>query len=130
MFPPLKATRPLLRQIENLQLSHSNQIQLLENAEKSLIDRLSMRAIDLLVLFIYQATVFIIFLNFPEEAQSQLCELSEKERHTSEQLFDLTQKSKAYEAQMHTLKLEKSKLVAECESLKAKLEIFENEKLQ
>jgi hypothetical protein len=67
---------------------------------------------------------------FSEEAQSQLCELSEKERHTSEQFFDLTQRTKAHEAQIHTLKLEKSKLVAECESLKAKLEIFENEKLQ
>ena len=35
------ATRPLLRQIENLQLSHSNQIDLLENSERNLIERLS-----------------------------------------------------------------------------------------
>lgn len=36
------ATRPLLRQIENLQMSHSNQIELLENSERNLIERLSM----------------------------------------------------------------------------------------
>ena len=35
------ATRPLLRQIENLQASHSSQIDLLENAERNLIERLS-----------------------------------------------------------------------------------------
>jgi hypothetical protein len=35
------ATRPLLRQIENLQASHSSQIELLENAERNLIERLS-----------------------------------------------------------------------------------------
>jgi TATA element modulatory factor len=36
------ATRPLLRQIENLQGSHANQIDLLENSERNLIERLSM----------------------------------------------------------------------------------------
>ena len=35
------ATRPLLRQIENLQVSHANQIDLLENSERNLIERLS-----------------------------------------------------------------------------------------
>ena len=34
-------TRPLLRQIENLQVSHANQIDLLENSERNLIERLS-----------------------------------------------------------------------------------------
>jgi len=31
----------LLRQIENLQVSHANQIDLLENSERNLIERLS-----------------------------------------------------------------------------------------
>ncbi len=35
------ATRPLLRQIENLQSSHANQIEMLENTERNLIERLS-----------------------------------------------------------------------------------------
>lgn len=35
------ATRPLLRQIENLQVCHANQIDLLENSERNLIERLS-----------------------------------------------------------------------------------------
>ncbi len=35
------ATRPLLRQIENLQASHSDQLETLENSERNLIERLS-----------------------------------------------------------------------------------------
>lgn len=34
-------TKPLLRQIENFQTSHQSQINLLENAEKNLIEKLS-----------------------------------------------------------------------------------------
>ena len=47
------ATRPLLRQIENLQHANSSQIESLESSEKNLIERL-------------------------KEAQNSLCELVEK----------------------------------------------------
>ena len=35
----IKATRPLLRQIENLQMSHATQMESLENSERNLIER-------------------------------------------------------------------------------------------
>lgn len=56
--------------------------------------------------------------------------MNEKERHSSEQLLELSQKVKSYEAQIHTFKIEKPKLTAECEELRVKLELIESEKLQ
>jgi TATA element modulatory factor len=99
------ATRPLLRQIENLQSSHSNQIELLENAERNLIERL-------------------------KESQANCCDLTEKNRYNKEQLIEMQQQIKTYEAQMNTLKTEKSKINAEYQMVKTSLETYENEKFE
>ncbi|RNA32793.1 TATA element modulatory factor isoform X1, partial [Brachionus plicatilis] len=99
------ATKPLLRQIENLQASHSNQIELLESAEKSLIERL-------------------------RDSQANLCDVSEKNRQNQELVLDLTHQTKALEAQIQTLKSEKSRINTEYQLCKTNLERFENEKLE
>ena len=96
------ATRPLLRQIENLQHSNSNQIESLENSEKNLIERL-------------------------KEVQGNLCELNEKTRYDQETIMDLEQKIHTFEAQIQTLKSEKSKLNAEFQLAKSNLDKNENE---
>ena len=46
---------------------------------------------------------------FTEESQASLCDLTEKNRYDQEVLIELNQKLKTYEAQLQTLKVEKSK---------------------
>ncbi len=99
------ATRPLLRQIESLQASHSSQVELLENAERSLMERL-------------------------KETQSNLVDVQEKYRQSEEILIETAQQVKLLEAQLSTLKVEKSKLNAEYQMIKANLETSETEKLE
>jgi len=99
------ATRPLIRQIENLQHSNSSQIEALENSEKNLIERL-------------------------KEAQANLCELSEKSRYDQENLMDMEQKLRTLEAQNQTLKSERSKLGVELKMVKASLDAYENERYE
>ncbi len=99
------ATRPLIRQIENLQQSNSSQIEALENSERNLIERL-------------------------KESQANLCDLSEKSRYDQENLIDMEQKIRTLEAQCQTLKSERSKLSAELKMVKATLETYENERYE
>lgn len=71
-----------------------------------------------------------MFKQFLEETQANLCEASERSRQNQEQLLDLTQQCKLNEAQLTTLKLEKSKLISEYQLMKTTLENYENEKLE
>lgn len=65
-----------------------------------------------------------------EETQANLCEVTEKSRQSQEQLLDLTQQFKLTEAQLQTLKLEKSKLNAEYQLMKTTMDNYENDKLE
>ncbi len=65
-----------------------------------------------------------------EDAQGQLCDINEKDRHNSELLSDALQKVKTYENQIQTLKFDKSRLNVELETLKGKYDEYENEKLE
>lgn len=95
----------MLRQIENLQTSHGSQVELLENAERSLIERL-------------------------KDVQSQLCEVNERFRQSQESLIDQSQLCKTYEMQLQSLKMEKSKLNAEYQLAKTNLDAHENERYE
>jgi hypothetical protein len=59
-----------------------------------------------------------------------VCELSEQNRSDRETIIDLNQKVKTYEAQIQTLKSEKSNINAEYLLAKNNLEIYENEKYE
>jgi cell division FtsZ-interacting protein ZapD len=74
--------------------------------------------------------MFNIFLCLTEEAQANLCDVSERHRQNQEILIDLTQQNKTYEAQIQTLKLEKSRLNAEYQMAKSNLENYENDKIE
>ena len=67
---------------------------------------------------------------FAEECQANLCEASEKNRQNQESLIDLNQQIKSYEAQIQTLKIEKSNLNALYQQVKQNLEIHEHDKLE
>ncbi|KAJ8318851.1 hypothetical protein KUTeg_003942 [Tegillarca granosa] len=97
------ATRPLLRQIENLQSTYTAQSTSWEKIEKNLSDRLV-------------------------ETQSQLANATEKERCASEKLMELTTKLTSLETQNAHLKQDKSQLTAELEIIKTKLEVLEDSK--
>jgi TATA element modulatory factor len=53
-------TKPLLRQIENIQVSHQSQVNLLENAEKNLMEKLSKFLNDFYLLIEKLKKIFII----------------------------------------------------------------------
>ncbi|KAF6017253.1 TMF1 [Bugula neritina] len=97
------ATKPLLRQIENLQSSYSVQSSSWEKLEKSLMDRLA-------------------------DAQSQLVAANEKERVSSENYVEISSRVGVLESQLSTLKQEKSRLTAELDISKMKLGTLEDEK--
>ena len=59
-----------------------------------------------------------------------MCDLSEKHRQNQETIIDLNQQVKSNEAQIQTLKIEKSNLNAQYQQVKQNLEIHENEKLE
>ena len=67
---------------------------------------------------------------FTEESQASLCDLTEKNRYDQEVLIELNQKLKTFEAQLQTLKAEKSKLNAEFQLAKTHLETYENDKYE
>lgn len=97
------ATRPLLRQIENLQYTYTAQSSTWEKVEKNLADRLA-------------------------ETQNQLAISVEKERTANDQLLDLGSKVTSLEAQNSRLRQEKSLLTAQLEMLKTKVELSEETK--
>lgn len=97
------ATRPLLRQIENLQSTFAAQSLSWEKVEKNLTDRLV-------------------------EAQTQLATVTERERSSSEKLMDMHAQITSLESQNSHLRQDKSQLNAQQEILKAKIAVLEDAK--
>ncbi|XP_035212246.1 TATA element modulatory factor-like [Stegodyphus dumicola] len=94
------ATRPLVRQIENLQATYNAHIISWEKTEANLTDRL-------------------------RNAQNQLAVLSEKEHSLSEKYLECQTKVTALDAQNSALRQEKLQLSTEFESLKSKIVVLE-----
>lgn len=97
------ATRPLLRQIENLQATFSVQSASWEKIEKSLTDRLT-------------------------EAQTQATLLSERERSLQEKCADLQARLTSLEAQNTALRNDKHSMSADAELLRERLREAEDYK--
>ncbi|XP_076075300.1 uncharacterized protein LOC143046160 isoform X1 [Mytilus galloprovincialis] len=97
------ATRPLLRQIENLQSTFAQQSASWEKVEKNLSDRLY-------------------------EAQTQLAMVTERERSASEKLMDINTQVATLESQNSHLRQDKSQLNAQQEILKSKVQVLEDAK--
>ncbi|XP_035695818.1 TATA element modulatory factor-like [Branchiostoma floridae] len=95
------ATRPLLRQIENLQSNFSAQTSSWEKVEKNLTERLT-------------------------ESQSQLAEASEKERMATETMMETKARLTSLESKCALLRQEKSRLLAEIEMERAKVTNMED----
>ncbi|XP_072136638.1 TATA element modulatory factor isoform X1 [Mobula birostris] len=96
------ASRPLLRQIENLQATLVAQSATWEKLEKSLSNRLA-------------------------DSQAQLAAAIEKERTVSEELLTLRMQISSLDSQNSLLRQEKSRLLAQLESERARLEKTEDE---
>ncbi|XP_028395572.1 TATA element modulatory factor-like [Dendronephthya gigantea] len=95
------ATRPLLRQIENLQHSYGSQQISWEKLEKNLTERLA-------------------------DVQSQLATAQEKERASTERSIELSSKVASLESQVGNYRQEKSRIEAEFELEKGKIEALED----
>ncbi|XP_072238786.1 TATA element modulatory factor [Leuresthes tenuis] len=96
------ATRPLLRQIENLQASLGGQTATWDKLEKNISDRL-------------------------EDAQAQLAVAVEKERSASEDLLTIKSQLVSLESQNSLLRQEKARHLAQLEAEKSKREKMEDE---
>ncbi|KAK1901423.1 TATA element modulatory factor [Dissostichus eleginoides] len=96
------ATRPLLRQIENLQASLGGQTASWEKLEKSISDRLA-------------------------DAQAQLAVAVERERSASEELLSIRSQQASLESQIFQFRQEKARLLAQLEAEKNKREKLEDE---
>uniref|UniRef100_A0A672HS99 TATA element modulatory factor 1 TATA binding domain-containing protein n=1 Tax=Salarias fasciatus TaxID=181472 RepID=A0A672HS99_SALFA len=96
------ATRPLLRQIENLQASLGGQTASWEKLEKSISDRLT-------------------------DAQAQLAVAVEKERSAAEELLSIKSQLASLESQNSTLRQEKARLLAQLETERNKREKLEDD---
>ncbi|GFQ97225.1 TATA element modulatory factor [Trichonephila clavata] len=97
------ATRPLIRQIENLQATYTAQTISWEKIEKSLTDRLS-------------------------DAQNQIAHISEKERSATEKYLEYQSKVTSLESQNSTLRQEKLQLTSEIETLRTNIIVLEENK--
>lgn len=96
------ATRPLLRQIENLQASLGGQTASWEKLEKNISDRLA-------------------------DAQAQLAVAVEKERSATEELMSIKSQLASLESQNSMLRQEKARLLAQLDTEKNKREKLEDE---
>uniref|UniRef100_A0A8C4HW35 TATA element modulatory factor 1 n=1 Tax=Dicentrarchus labrax TaxID=13489 RepID=A0A8C4HW35_DICLA len=96
------ATRPLLRQIENLQASLGGQTASWEKLEKNISDRLA-------------------------DAQAQLAVAVEKERSATEELLSIKSQLASLESQNSLVRQEKARLLAQVEAEKNKREKLEDE---
>ncbi|XP_015240947.1 PREDICTED: TATA element modulatory factor [Cyprinodon variegatus] len=96
------ATRPLLRQIENLQASLGGQTATWEKLEKNISDRLA-------------------------DAQAQLAVAVEKERSASEELLTIRSQLTSLESQNSLLRQEKARVLAQLEAEKSKREKLEDD---
>ncbi|WAQ97529.1 TMF1-like protein [Mya arenaria] len=106
------ATRPLLRQIENLQSTYNAQSATYERVEKNLTDRLC------------------TLPSWLTDTQTQLAVAMEKERTANEQLLDIGSKIATLEAQNSRLRQEKTQLTMQLEMLKTKVDMAEDTKHQ
>uniref|UniRef100_A0AAX7SJW2 TATA element modulatory factor 1 TATA binding domain-containing protein n=1 Tax=Astatotilapia calliptera TaxID=8154 RepID=A0AAX7SJW2_ASTCA len=95
-------TRPLLRQIENLQASLGGQTASWEKLEKNISDRLA-------------------------DAQAQLAIAVEKERSATEELLSIKSQLASLESQNSLLRQEKARLLAQLDAEKNKREKLEDE---
>ncbi|XP_059185913.1 TATA element modulatory factor [Centropristis striata] len=96
------ATRPLLRQIENLQASLGGQTASWEKLEKNISDRLA-------------------------DAQAQLAVAVEKERSATEELLSIKTQLASLESQNSMFRQEKARLLAQLDAEKCKREKLEDE---
>lgn len=112
------ATRPLLRQIENLQTTYVTQINSLEKTERQLTDRLGKKRNE-------EKNVFFFIEFFSAEMQTQYALSIEHERVAQETLLETNAKWKLAEAQLSTLKQDKIRLSSEIDVLKIKLNNLE-----
>uniref|UniRef100_A0A3B5MU31 TATA element modulatory factor 1 n=1 Tax=Xiphophorus couchianus TaxID=32473 RepID=A0A3B5MU31_9TELE len=96
------ATRPLLRQIENLQASLGGQTASWEKLEKNISDRLA-------------------------DAQTQLAVAVEKERSAAEELLSIKSQLASLESQNSSVRQEKARVLAQLEAEKSKREKLEDE---
>lgn len=96
------ATRPLLRQIENLQASLGGQTASWEKLEKSISDRLT-------------------------DAQAQLAVAVEKERSAAEEMLSIKSQLASLESQNSTLRQEKARVLAQLETERNKREKLEDD---
>lgn len=97
------ATRPLLRQIENLQSTYAAQSVSWEKLEKNLSDRLV-------------------------ENQTHLAMVTEKERSANEKVMELSTQVASLESQSSRLRQDKAQLTAQLEMLKTKIQVLEDAK--
>lgn len=97
------ATRPLLRQIENLQSTYAAQSVSWEKVEKNLSDRLV-------------------------ENQTHLAMVTEKERSANEKVMELSTQVATLESQSSRLRQDKAQLTAQLEMLKSKIQVLEDAK--
>ncbi|XP_052687969.1 TATA element modulatory factor-like isoform X2 [Crassostrea angulata] len=97
------ATRPLLRQIENLQSTYAAQSVSWEKLEKNLSDRLV-------------------------DNQTQLAMVTEKERSANEKVMELSTQVASLESQSSRLRQDKAQLTAQLEMLKTKIQVLEDAK--
>ncbi|XP_061180944.1 TATA element modulatory factor-like isoform X2 [Saccostrea echinata] len=97
------ATRPLLRQIENLQSTYAAQSLSWEKLEKNLSDRLV-------------------------ENQTQLAMVTEKERSANEKVMELSTQVSSLESQNSRLRQEKAQQTAQTEMLKTRVQVLEDAK--
>eukprot|EP00105_Crassostrea_gigas_P013025 XP_011429212.1 PREDICTED: TATA element modulatory factor isoform X1 [Crassostrea gigas] len=97
------ATRPLLRQIENLQSTYAAQSVSWEKLEKNLSDRLV-------------------------ENQTHLAMVTEKERSANEKVMELSTQVASLESQSSRLRQDKAQLTAQLEMLKSKIQVLEDAK--
>lgn len=97
------ATRPLLRQIENLQSTYAAQSVSWEKVEKNLSDRLV-------------------------DNQTQLAMVTEKERSANEKVMELSTQVASLESQSSRLRQDKAQLTAQLEMLKTKIQVLEDAK--
>ncbi|XP_041639247.1 TATA element modulatory factor [Cheilinus undulatus] len=96
------ATRPLLRQIENLQASLGGQTASWEKLEKNISDRLA-------------------------DAQAQLAVAVQKERSATEELLSMKSQLASLESQNSLLRQEKARILAQLDAEKNKREKLEDE---
>lgn len=123
MFVQLTATRPLLRQIENLQSSYGNHTQTWERVERNLTERLSKCNSYVLRFHICFVTDDLVL---SDEAQIQLAEAQERERVATEHALELKSRVAAVESQLITYRQDKSRLEATLEVERTKLDTAED----